>query len=176
MLSAQCTDVRVNMVTPALFRDFPTPQSIAALEPGQLAPYIKTCGLFNTKSKNIVNASRLLLERHGGRVPRTMEELTALPGVGRKTANVVRSVAFEGDAIAVDTHVFRVANRLGLARGRTPHEVELKLMKVIPRAEWSKAHHWLIHHGRRVCHARNPQCARCVVMDLCPSARKFLKA
>ena len=176
MLSAQCTDARVNMVTPALFRDFPTPQSIAVLEPGELVPYIKTCGLFNTKAKNIVNASRLLVQRYGGRVPRTMEELTALPGVGRKTANVVRSVAFEGDAIAVDTHVFRVANRLGLARGRTPHEVELKLMKVVPRAQWSKAHHWLIHHGRRVCHARNPQCAHCVVMDLCPSARKFLKA
>ena len=176
ILSAQCTDARVNMVTPDLFRAFPTVESMARATPKQVEPYIKTCGLFASKAKNIVGAARMIVKEHAGHVPRTMEELLPLPGVGRKTANVVLAVAFDQDAIAVDTHVFRVANRLGLVRAKTPHEVELQLMKVVPRAQWSAAHHWLIHHGRRICHARAPECERCPLVDLCPSAKKFLRA
>jgi endonuclease-3 len=176
ILSAQCTDARVNMVTPALFARYPTAEAMAAAEPEDLEPFIKTCGLFTTKAKNIIAASRLIVEHHGGNVPSTMEELLELPGVGRKTANVVLAVGFAQDAIAVDTHVFRVANRTGLTRARTPAQSERQLMKVVPRAEWSQAHHWLIHHGREVCHARNPECARCVLVDLCPSAKRFLKS
>lgn len=175
MLSAQCTDARVNMVTPALFRAHPDAASIAALRSEELEPFIKTCGLFHSKAKNIVAASRLLLERHGGNVPQTMAQLTALPGVGRKTANVVLSVAFDQAAIAVDTHVFRVANRLGLTKAKNPVQTEMQLMKVIPEVEWSDAHHWLIHLGREICHARQPECARCPLRELCPSAPKFLK-
>jgi endonuclease III len=176
ILSAQCTDARVNMVTPALFARYPTAEAMAAAEPEDLEPFIKTCGLFTTKAKNIIASSRLIVEHHGGKVPSTMEELLELPGVGRKTANVVLAVGFAQDAIAVDTHVFRVANRTGLTRARTPAQSERQLMKVVPRAEWSQAHHWLIHHGREVCHARNPECARCVLVDLCPSAKRFLKS
>jgi endonuclease-3 len=176
ILSAQCTDARVNVVTPALFRDFPTVESMARSSAKAIVPYIKSCGLFATKAKNIVAASKLIVERFGGAIPDTPAELMALPGVGRKTANVVLSVAFDQAAIAVDTHVFRVANRLGLVRAKTPREVELQLMKVIPQAQWSDAHHWLIHHGRRICHARNPECPRCPLVDLCPSAKKFLAA
>ena len=175
ILSAQCTDARVNRVTPRLFADFPTPRSLASAEPKDLEPYIKTCGLYRSKAKNIINACRALVERHRDRVPDTMEELLALPGVGRKTANVVLAVAFDRDAIAVDTHVFRVANRLALVKAKTPAETERQLMQVVPRGNWSKAHHWLIHHGREICHARNPECARCMVVDLCPSAAKFLR-
>jgi endonuclease-3 len=163
------------MVTPGLFRLHPDAASMAALEPGALEPLIKTCGLFKSKAKNIVAASRLLVARHGGRVPQTMEELIELPGVGRKTANVVLSVAFDKAAIAVDTHVFRVANRLGLTKAKNPAQTELQLMKVIPESEWSDAHHWLIHHGREICHARHPECARCPLRELCPSAKKFLR-
>lgn len=176
ILSAQCTDARVNMVTPALFERYPTAEAMAAAEPADIEPYIKTCGLFTTKAKNLVAASRTIVERHGGRVPDTMEALLDLPGVGRKTANVMLAVGFGADAIAVDTHVFRVANRTGLAHGKTPAQVEQQLMRVVPRSEWSRAHHWLIHHGRQVCHARNPECARCIIADLCPSAAKFLRA
>jgi endonuclease-3 len=176
ILSAQCTDARVNMVTPALFARYPTAEAMAAAEPEDLEPFIKTCGLFTTKAKNIIATSRLIVEHHGGKVPSTMEELLELPGVGRKTANVVLAVGFAQDAIAVDTHVFRVANRTGLTRARTPAQSERQLMKVVPRAEWSQAHHWLIHHGRDVCHARKPECARCVLVDLCPSAKRFLKS
>lgn len=175
MLSAQTTDARVNRITPALFADFPTAQAFAAASPERLSPYIASCGLYVTKSKNIVAAARIIVERYGGQVPRTLEELTALPGVGRKTANVLLSVAFGVDAIAVDTHVFRVANRLGLARAKTPQEAERQLMRTIPQKWWSSAHHWLIHHGRAVCVARNPRCACCVVDDLCPSAKRFLR-
>jgi endonuclease-3 len=175
MLSAQCTDARVNMVTPALFRAHADAASMATLRPEELEPFIKTCGLYRSKAKNIVAASRLLVERHGGHVPQTMAELMALPGVGRKTANVVLSVAFDQAAIAVDTHVFRVANRLGLTKAKNPAQTETQLMKVIPEAEWSDAHHWLIHHGREICHARRPECARCPLRELCPSAEKFLK-
>jgi endonuclease-3 len=175
MLSAQCTDARVNMVTPALFQAHPDAASMATLRPEELEPFIKTCGLYRSKAKNVVAASRLLVERHGGQVPQTMAELTALPGVGRKTANVVLSVAFDQAAIAVDTHVFRVANRLGLTKAKNPAQTEMQLMKVIPQADWSDAHHWLIHHGREICHARRPECARCPLRELCPSAEKFLK-
>jgi endonuclease-3 len=175
-MSAQCTDARVNLVTPQLFKKFPTPQTLAALRPRELEPYIRTCGFFRVKSKNIVAACRELVTRFGGEVPRTLDELVSLPGVGRKTANVILAVAFGRAAIAVDTHVFRVANRLGLVRARTPEQVEAQLMKVVPESQWSQAHHWLIYHGRQVCHARNPRCAQCVVMDLCPSAPKFLRA
>jgi endonuclease III len=176
MLSAQCTDARVNLVTPALFRAYPTVRALAAATPRSVAPLIRTCGLFTTKAKNLVASSRLIVERHGGQVPRTMEELVALPGVGRKTANVVRSIAFAQDAIAVDTHVFRVANRLGLVRAKTPRAAEAQLMKVVDRADWSKAHHWLILHGRQICHARAPECDRCPLVDLCPSAPRYLRA
>ena len=176
ILSAQCTDARVNMVTPALFTRYPTAEAMAAAEPHDIEPLIKTCGLFTTKAKNIVAASRMIVEHHGGEVPQTMDELLELPGVGRKTANVVLAVAFAQEAIAVDTHVFRVANRTGLTRARTPAQSERQLQKVVPKAWWSRAHQWLIHHGRQVCHARNPECARCVLVDLCPSAKRFLKA
>ena len=176
ILSAQCTDARVNMVTPALFKAYPDVESMARATPKRIEPFIKSCGLYATKAKNIVAASKVIAAEHDGRVPRTMDELLALPGVGRKTANVVLSVAFDQDAIAVDTHVFRVANRLGLVRAKTPDEVERQLMKVVPRARWSQAHHWLIHHGRQICHARNPECPRCPLVDLCPSAKRFLAA
>jgi endonuclease-3 len=174
ILSAQCTDARVNLVTPALFAAFPTIESMARAQPSDVEPYVKSCGLYVTKAKNIVASCKRIVETHGGAVPHTMDELIALPGVGRKTANVVLSVAFDQDAIAVDTHVFRVANRLGLVRAKTPRDVELQLMKVVPKNQWSNAHHWLIHHGRQICHARNPECARCPLVELCPSAKKFL--
>ncbi len=176
MLSAQSTDARVNIVTPALFEAFPDVRSLARARPADVEPYIKSVGLYNTKAKNLVAAARRIVEQHAGRVPQSMEELLELPGVGRKTANVILAVAFGQDAIAVDTHVFRVANRLGLSRGKTPAQVEQQLMRVVPRDRWSQAHHWLIHHGRRICHARSPACARCPVLDLCPSARRFLRA
>jgi endonuclease-3 len=175
MLSAQCTDARVNMVTPGLFREHPNAAAVASLQPEQLEPLIKTCGLYRSKAKNIVSTSRLLVERYGGRVPQTMAELIELPGVGRKTANVVLAVAFDRAAIAVDTHVFRVANRLGLTRAKNPLQTEAQLMKVVPESEWSDAHHWLIHHGREICHARRPECGRCPLRELCPSAKRFLK-
>ncbi|MBC5806775.1 MAG: endonuclease III [Candidatus Eremiobacter antarcticus] len=175
ILSAQCTDARVNLVTPALFRAYPNAAALARPEPKDVEPYIKTCGLYRSKAKNIVAASRKIAEL-GGRIPDTMEDLLELPGVGRKTANVVLAVAYERDAIAVDTHVFRVANRLRLVRAKTPEKAEHQLMKVVPRAQWSQAHHWLIHHGREICHARIPECPRCPLLDLCPSAKYFLRA
>ena len=174
ILSAQCTDARVNLVTPQLFARFPTAESIARLEPEALEPYIQTCGIYHSKAKNIVNACRAIVARHGGRVPDTMDALLRLPGVGRKTANVVLAVAFARDAIAVDTHVLRVAHRLGLIRATAPAQAERQLMKVVPQRDWSKAHHWLIHHGRQICRARNPRCPSCMLVDLCPSAKRFL--
>ena len=175
ILSAQCTDARVNVVTPELFKKFPTPESLAKLRARTLEPYIHSCGFFRMKAKSIVGASREIVARFGGKVPRTMEELLSLPGVGRKTANVVLAVAYGQAAIAVDTHVFRVANRLGLVHANTPEKVEEQLMQVVPRKLWAHAHHWLIYHGRQVCHARKPRCAECSLVDLCPSARKFLR-
>lgn len=170
ILSAQCTDVRVNVVTERLFAKAPTPEAILALGLGTLEQEIKDCGLFRNKAKNIMAACQMLLQDYGGQVPEDFEALQKLPGVGRKTANVVMSVAFDYPAIAVDTHVFRVANRLKLAVGTTPLEVEKGLQKAIPKEKWSAAHHWLIWHGRKLCKARNPLCTDCPLHEVCPSA------
>ncbi|MBI3709758.1 MAG: endonuclease III [Proteobacteria bacterium] len=172
VLSAQATDVSVNKATKPLFAVADTPAKMVALGEARLKGYIKTIGLFNTKAKNVIALSRLLIERHGGEVPRRREELEALPGVGRKTANVVLNVAFGEPTIAVDTHIFRVGNRTGLARGKTPLAVELKLEKATPAVYKQHAHHWLILHGRYVCTARKPNCAACVVRDLCAFPQK----
>lgn len=171
ILSAQCTDKRVNMVTPAVFRDFPDPAAMANTTPEILFPYVKSCG-FTSKAKNIVAACKIIVEKHGGKIPSTMEELTALPGVGRKTANVVLANAFQVPAIAVDTHVFRVSNRLGLANAKSVEETEKQLMQNIPREDWRDAHHWLIFHGRRVCHSQKPDCAGCALRPLCKKAQQ----
>ena len=167
VLSAQATDVSVNKATAELFKVADTPAAMAALGEERLRGYIKTIGLYNTKARNIVALSQTLLEKHGGEVPGTRGPLEALPGVGRKTASVVLNGAFGQPTIAVDTHVFRVANRTGLARGKTPLAVEDRLGKAVAR-KWRKhAHHWLILHGRYVCKARKPECPRCAVRDLC---------
>jgi len=166
MLSAQSTDVQVNKVTPAVFRDFPTLEAMAKATPEILYPYVKSCG-FKSKATNIVMAARDILARFGGQVPQTLEELTSLKGVGRKTANVVLANAFGVPAMAVDTHVFRVSNRLGLAEAATVEKTEQQLMRAIPKAQWNQAHHWLIFHGRRVCKARNPACITCKLLPLC---------
>jgi len=166
MLSAQCTDKQVNKVTPAVFRDFPTVQDMASTDASTLYPYVKSCG-FKSKSANIVAACQKICSDFGGVVPSTMEELTSLPGVGRKTANVVMSTAFGKPAIAVDTHVFRVSNRLGLADADNVYDTEMQLCACIPTEDWSAAHHWLIWHGRRVCSARNPACDTCPLASLC---------
>ncbi len=174
ILSAQCTDARVNLVTPVLFERYATPEALAAANQRDVEKLIKSCGFFRTKAKNLIAASQMLMERYAGRVPHTMDELLELPGVGRKTANVILAVAYGQAAIAVDTHVFRVANRLNLARATTPAKMESALMRVVPKKLWSHLHHWLIYHGRQVCHARKPACAQCVLLDLCPSAKRFL--
>ncbi len=166
MLSAQSTDVQVNRVTPALFRDFPTAQAMAASTPETIFPYVRSCG-FRSKAVNIILAARDIMQRFDGKVPGTLEELTSLRGVGRKTANVVLANAFGIPAIAVDTHVFRVSNRLGLAEAKTVELTEQQLMKNIPENLWIKAHHWLIFHGRRVCMARRPACCGCPLLNLC---------
>ncbi len=167
VLSAQATDVGVNKATRTLFAVADTPQKMLALGEAGLKEHIKTIGLFNTKAKNVLALSRLLIERHGGEVPSRREDLEGLPGVGRKTANVVLNVAFGQSTIAVDTHIFRVANRTGLASGKTPLDVEQALERVTPPEFRRHAHHWLILHGRYVCKARAPDCPRCVVADLC---------
>jgi endonuclease-3 len=167
VLSAQATDKSVNLATRKLFAVADTPQKIVALGVEGLIPYIQTIGLFRTKAKNVVELSRLLIERHGGEVPRERAALEALPGVGRKTANVILNTAFGEPTIAVDTHIFRVANRTGLAPGKNVAEVERKLMKFVPQEFRKDAHHWLILHGRYVCQARRPQCWRCAIADLC---------
>jgi endonuclease-3 len=166
-LSAQATDKSVNLATAKLFPMANTPSAILALGETRLKDYIKTIGLFNTKAKNVVAAARLLLEKHGGEVPKTREELEALPGVGRKTANVVLNTAFGEATIAVDTHIFRVANRTGLAPGKDERQVEDGLLKTTPEEFKQDAHHWLILHGRYVCVARTPKCPDCVIRDLC---------
>ena len=171
ILSAQCTDARVNKITPALFERADNPYDMAKLEQEELEELIKSCGFYHNKAKNILSASKTLCEKFGGVVPSTVEELMTLDGVGKKTANVVYSVAFGGDAIAVDTHVFRVSNRLGLAKGNTPLEVEAGLNKAIPKEDWSKAHHWLIWHGRKVCHSQKPDCEHCTLRELCDYAK-----
>ena len=167
VLSAQATDVSVNKATAELFKAADTPGAMAALGEERLRGYIKTIGLYNSKARNIIALSRDLLEKHGGRVPGTRAALEALPGVGRKTASVVLNGAFGEPTIAVDTHVFRVANRTGLARGKTPRAVEDRLARVVAKQWRQHAHHWLILHGRYVCKARRPECPRCVVRELC---------
>ena len=167
ILSAQCTDERVNQVTEKLFQEHNTPQKMLLLSQEELEKYIYSCGFYHNKAAHILSASRDILEKFGGEVPSTLEELRTLAGVGRKTANVVYAVAFGGDAIAVDTHVFRVSNRLGLAEGSTPEKVEEGLCRVIPKDKWSRAHHWLIYHGRRVCHSQRPDCEHCTLAHLC---------
>ncbi|MGE0421454.1 MAG: endonuclease III [Reyranellaceae bacterium] len=166
VLSAQATDVGVNRATRELFKIVHTPAQMLALGEAKLIGHIKTIGLYRGKAKNVIALSRILIEQHGGQVPRDREALEALPGVGRKTANVVRNIAFGEPTIAVDTHVFRVGNRTGLAPGKTPLEVELKLLKRTPAEFLQHAHHWLILHGRYVCKARKPDCPACVVRDL----------
>ena len=170
MLSAQCTDRQVNKVTPALFERYPTVESMAQASVEDVYAMVKSCG-FKTKASNIVEACRLIMQRHGGEVPGDMKALMDLPGVGQKTANVVLANAFGIPTIAVDTHVFRVSNRIGLAQAKNVEETERQLQKAIPQKDWVKAHHWLIFHGRRVCHARNPQCASCAIQPLCRAAK-----
>jgi endonuclease-3 len=168
VLSAQATDKGVNRATEPLFQIVKTPQQMIKLGEAKLIGYIKTIGLFRTKAKNVIALSQALIDRYGGEVPRDRAALETLPGVGRKTANVVLNIAFGEPTIAVDTHVFRVAQRLGLARGKTPREIEDQLVKVVPREYMQHAHHWLILHGRYVCIARKPKCYECVVAEVCP--------
>jgi endonuclease-3 len=169
ILSAQCTDVRVNMTTPALFAKYPTPEKLARARPESVEKIIKSCGFFRMKAKNIIACARDLVERFDGRVPREREELESLAGVGRKTASVVMAAAFEEPALAVDTHVFRVAHRLGITLGKTPRQVEEDLTAIVPANKWGDAAHWLILHGRAICKAPTPQCSRCPVNELCPT-------
>ncbi|MBR2903941.1 MAG: endonuclease III [Clostridia bacterium] len=175
VLSAQCTDERVNIVTKTLFEVAPTPEKMLLLSQEQLERYIFSCGFYRMKAKHILSATKDVVEKFGGEVPHRWEDLVTLAGVGRKTANVVYSVAFGGDAIAVDTHVFRVSNRLGLAKGKTPEEVEKGLQKAIAKSLWSKAHHYLIYHGRRVCHSQRPNCEACALKDICNYYEKSKK-
>lgn len=171
MLSAQCTDRQVNKITGELFKKYSRPEDFAGLEWEDLAREIKGCGLYRNKSRNIVSASRILVERYGAQVPGHREALESLPGVGRKTASVVLSVAFDRPVMPVDTHVFRTSRRLGLSAGKTPSAVEKDLLLVVPRDLMGKMHHCLIFHGREVCRARNPLCGKCGLSDLCPEVR-----
>jgi endonuclease-3 len=172
VLSAQATDKSVNLATASLFQKYNTPHAIVQLGVAGLESYIKTIGLFRTKAKNVVALSKLLIEKHGGEVPADREALEALPGVGRKTANVVLNTAFGEPTVAVDTHIFRVANRTGLAPGKDPREVEDRLLKFTPPEFLKNAHHWLILHGRYVCLARKPGCPECLIRDLCEFKQK----
>ncbi len=167
ILSAQTNDNQVNKVTAQLFKKYNTPRDYAGLAPEQLEKDIKSIGLYHNKSRNIIAACRLLEDKFGGIVPQTRDELTQLPGVGRKTANVVLAFGFGQAAFPVDTHVFRVSNRLGLTHSRSPEESERQLMQIVPEDKWSQAHHWLIWHGREVCSARKPQCEICKLADCC---------
>jgi endonuclease-3 len=176
VLSAQATDAGVNKATPALFAAADTPEKMVELGEARVQDLIKTIGLFRTKAKNVVALSRKLIEEHDGEVPRNREALEALPGVGRKTANVVLNIAFGEPTIAVDTHIFRVGNRTGLAIGKTPFEVETRLEEVVPAEYKRHAHHWLILHGRYVCLARRPLCERCIIADLCKWSGKTVHA
>lgn len=166
MLSAQCTDKQVNRVTPAVFARWPDANAMAEADEEELFPLVKSCG-FKSKAGNIIAACRIIREKHGGKVPDTMEELTALPGVGRKTANVVLYNAFGIPAFAVDTHVFRVSNRIGLCRADTVEETEKQMTRLIPKEKWGNAHHWLIWHGRRLCKAQRPLCEECGLRAVC---------
>ena len=174
VLSAQATDVGVNKATKALFKKIKTPAAMLRLGEAGLKEYIKSIGLYNSKAKNIIKLSQDLVEKYGGEVPSTMDELLTLAGVGRKTANVVLNIAFGQPTIAVDTHLFRVSNRTGLAHGKTPEEVEQGLLKTIPAEFLRHAHHWIILHGRYVCKARRPECGTCIVRDLCEFEGKVL--
>ena len=167
ILSAQCTDERVNKVTEKLFVDFNTPEKMLALSSEELGAKIFSCGLYKSKAEHILSATKDIIEKFGGKVPETLDELRMLAGVGRKTANVVYSVAFGGDAIAVDTHVFRVSNRIGLAHDKDVYKTELSLMKIIDKSEWRKAHHYLIYLGRSYCKAKNPDCENCPIKNEC---------
>ncbi|KHL24385.1 endonuclease III [Croceibacterium mercuriale] len=175
VLSAQATDAGVNKATRALFEEVHTPEDMLALGEDGLKAHIRTIGLFNAKAANVMILSQQLVERHGGEVPQTLDALTALAGVGRKTANVVLNCAFGAETFAVDTHVFRVGNRTGLARGKTPEAVEAKLHRRVPQPFRRNAHHWLILHGRYTCKARTPECWRCPVVDLCAFRPKVLE-
>ncbi|HMC47753.1 MAG TPA: endonuclease III [Caballeronia sp.] len=168
ILSAQCTDARVNLTTPHLFANYPDPAALARAEQEDVERIVKSCGFFRMKAKNIISAARALVDEHAGQVPRERAQLEALPGVGRKTANVVMSVAFEQAAFAVDTHVFRVSHRLGLTLGKTPRDVEDDVTRLVPPEQWRHAHHWLILHGRAICKAPTPLCGMCPV-TMCPS-------
>ena len=175
ILSAQATDKSVNIATRKLFADAPTPQVMLALGEDGLTEYINRIGLYRNKAKNVIATCAQLIEKHGSEVPHDREALEALPGVGRKTANVVLNTAFGEPTIAVDTHIFRVANRIGLAKGKTPLAVELKLLKAVPDEYKQDAHHWLILHGRYICKARKPECWRCAITDLCEYEEKILE-
>jgi endonuclease III len=172
ILSAQATDKGVNLATRVLFKHARTPEAILQLGVEGLSKYIRTIGLFNTKAKNVIAMCRILIEQHGGEVPRTREALEALPGVGRKTANVILNTAFGEPTMAVDTHIFRVANRIGLAPGKDVRAVEEHLLKVVPKEYLQDAHHWLILHGRYTCVARKPNCPDCLIKDLCEYTQK----
>lgn len=174
ILSAQATDIGVNKATAKLFPVARTPEAILALGVNGLKPYIRTIGLFNSKAENIIKTCRILVEEHHSRVPRSRKELEALPGVGRKTANVVLNTAFGEPTIAVDTHIFRVSNRTGLAKGKTPLEVEKRLVRLTPDEFKQDAHHWLLLHGRYVCKARKPLCSECPIIEWCEFNRKEL--
>ena len=168
ILSAQCTDVRVNQVTASLFVHYPDAQALAAADLEELSREIHSCGCYRVKAKNLIGTAKMLCRDYAGEVPPLMEALTRLPGVGRKTANVVLSNAFDIPGLAVDTHVFRVSHRLGLSDAKDPEGTESQLCAFIPREKWGKAHHWLIYHGRQVCSARAPKCGDCLLADLCP--------
>jgi endonuclease-3 len=172
VLSAQATDIGVNRATAPLFKIADTPEKMLELGEDEVRDYIKSIGLFRTKAKNVIALSRALVEKHGSKVPNSREALEALPGVGRKTANVVLNIIFGEPTIAVDTHLFRLGNRMGLALGKTPLDVEKGLLKAIPKTYLRHAHHWLILHGRYICKARRPECWRCPVADLCPFTEK----
>jgi endonuclease-3 len=174
ILSAQCTDARVNKTTPALFAKYPNAAALASAKQADVEEIIRSCGFYRMKAKNIISAATDLVAKHDGEVPNTRERLEELAGVGRKTASVVMSVAFEDAAFAVDTHVFRVAHRLGLTLGTTPRHVEEDVTKLVPREKWRHAHHWLILHGRQLCKALNPLCETCPVNKICPTAAVVL--
>ncbi len=171
ILSAQCTDARVNMTTPGLFAKYPTPEKLARARQPDVEKIVKSCGFFRMKAKNIIACARDVVERFGGRVPHEREDLESLAGVGRKTASVVMAAAFNAEALAVDTHVFRVAHRLGLTIGTTPRQVEEDLTGLVPPKKWGDTTHWLIMHGRQICKAPTPLCDRCPVNELCPTPR-----
>ncbi len=174
ILAAQCTDVRVNIVTKDLFKRYPSPKELAGADLAEVEGYIKTCGLYKNKAKNLIACAQRIMSEYGGIVPHTEEELTTLAGVGRKTANVVLAFAFGLPAFPVDTHVRRVSNRIGFARSNDPDKVEEEDKKIIRKEDWSQAHHWLIWHGRRVCKAQKPLCGSCCIEDLCPYPNKNL--